>query len=231
MPGAPVQVAVPDVAFRAVADRPVILVTRGGQISGRILMVDPINVAVAVAPTGTVMVMPRAEIVELRLAQPGFVMPAPAPTMETSRNEPPPKPRHFALGLGIPPALSFDLDYRLFYAFGNLSLVFPAATGGGWVPFSLGFGLNFALARNSAWKMEVFAQVTPMYFENNWWTGVGVGIGFHYTWRSGFTLGFKLPVLGYSFTNKSYTQAGDSVAIYYLSYAMATPVAFVGYRF
>jgi hypothetical protein len=220
--GAPI----PDAVFRALGERQVLLRMRdGGMLCGNLLGFDASTVTLAMVPSLSVAAVPRGEIVEVRLAPPLTMAPGPPP--------PPERERHFALALGLPPAVAIDVDYKLFYGFFNISLVFPAATGGRWVSLGTGLGVNFRLSQRSRWKMEVFGAITPLRFSENepWVVGIGLGLGFHYTTLSGFTVGFKVPVIGYGVQVGRGNRGGENAGYYYLSSATGLPLASLGYRF
>jgi hypothetical protein len=141
--------------------------------------------------------------------------------------------RHFAINLGIPPGIALDLDYGYLYIFGDVSIVFPAATDGEWVPMSWGAGVNFPPASNKRWKLEIFAQYSPMRTSSNedWMHGFGVGLGVHYTADSGLTFGFKTPIFGYAVVSSGFESSGEAVAMYYFASGVGLPIASLGYRF
>jgi hypothetical protein len=68
--------------------------------------------------------------------------------------------------------------------------------------------------------------------------GVGLAAGFHYTGRSGFSLGFSFPVIGFA-TRLGSSPTGydppfrynDSLQYYYLAAAAGLPLFTLGYRF
>jgi hypothetical protein len=229
---------IPDASYRAVLDRTVILRTRGGgEVTGRILAFDPATVSMAVAPSQSVITFDRMEIVGMRLEPPPLPPPLVAPPPAQASSEAlqltsgkPPRERHAGLHLGLAPSIYLDLDYKLFYGFFNASLVLPAATSGDLAGFSLGAGLNFPITHGSAWKFEVFTYLASAKLAPDWAVGIGVGIGLHYTFRSGFAVGFKAPILGYAF-GQHLSSGSDGVAIYYLASAMGMPLLSLGYRF
>jgi hypothetical protein len=224
--------SVPDASLRAVAGQLVTLRLRGGQeLAGRLLAIDPVTVTLARLPSQTVVTVAKSELTELRLLpQAPVVVPTPAvPVAEVASA--PARERHFGLHLGLAPALDLDVDYKLFYGFANVSLIFPAATDGNWVSFSFGAGLNVPMTKRTAWKLELFTYVTPLRFDGDWWVGFGAGLGVHYTFRSGIALGLKIPVIGYSFTTKSTVQSGEAIGYFYLASATGLPLFSLGYRF
>jgi hypothetical protein len=208
---------VPDVVLRAVGDRPVRLKRQDRtETRARILSVDRSTVVVALDPTQTVVAIPRAEIVEVQLLEAAA---------------PPERARHAGIAASIAPGLALDVDYRLFYAFFNFDFVLPATFAGKFIAFAGGGGVNFRLGQRSRWKMEAFALVAPIEFNREWWVGLGAGIGFHWTSPSGFTVGIKLPILGYTATTDPFTKVAQRFQYFYMAAAAGLPVLAVGYRF
>lgn len=156
-----------------------------------------------------------------------WVTPLPAMQPEPCERE-----RHVSLQMGITPSLALDVDYKLFYGFANVSLVFPAATDGIWVSLTTGLGVNFKLHPRTRWKMEVFGMASAMRLdvEQPWIGSMGIGVGFHYTSGGGFTIGFKIPIFGYSFSSQR-MHGGEALAFYYLASATSLPFVSMGYRF
>jgi hypothetical protein len=237
--------AVPDASLRAVAGREVALRLReGGERSGRLLAFEADTVTIAAA-NGEVVSLPRADVIGLRL--PSVPAPVLAPAVVAALAAPPPEPsrhRHLGISLGIPPGVDIDLDYSLFHGFLAASLVFPLASNGNWYGFSLGLGLGIPVARSLPnFRFDVFAHLNVMVEDSGGCfncsggttqvtIGFGGGIGFHYTWNNGLTLGFTTPILGYSVTTgKSNSSTGEGAANYYLSSAVTMPLGFIGYRF
>jgi hypothetical protein len=157
----------------------------------------------------------------------------------------PPRQRHLGINLSLAPGVDVDLDYGLFHGFIAGSLVMPAATDGGLYGFSTGLGLGIPVApHNPRLRLDVFAHFNVMHFGSTCFNcgsmasqmtyGFGLGLGLHYTWDNGLTLGFTTPVLGYSVTpgtGGSDSYGGARVANYYLSSAIGMPLGFIGYRF
>ncbi|MDD5308633.1 MAG: hypothetical protein PHU25_15050 [Deltaproteobacteria bacterium] len=241
---APAPAAIPDASFRAMKDHVVKLgLQDGAEIDGRLIAFEAQSVTLVVFPTNEVITFERKGVVSLRAVEPVAApapIPAAGPAPVASAQEPiapaAVMERHFAVNIGIPPELAIDLDYGYFYAFGDVSIVFPAATDGDWVPMSFGMGVNFPPASNKSWKLEVFAQYSPMREGSEEWIhAFGVGLGVHYTADSGLTFGFKTPIFGYSAKSGSYSDSGGSsgeaVAMYYLASGVGLPLASLGYRF
>jgi hypothetical protein len=245
MPAQPV-VAVPDPTFRALHDRVVALRTRdGSEVIGQVLDDDAISVTLALVPSRRVCTVAKADVVDVRLAD---VPPVPmqlaaaadgeAPMVRTGATQPPERERHFGLNFGFSPSIDLDLDAGLFHGFVNANLVLPMASDGQILGFGAGGGVSFHVRPHSRWKLDVFAAVTPTRWGSsdtggNWVVGFGVGLGAHYTAKNGFTIGFKMPVIGYSAGNAfgGPSSSGTAVASYYLAGLMGLPVVSLGYRF
>jgi len=225
--------AVPDASFRAMKDQVVVLGLESGQglreITGRLIAFEDQTVTLVVVPTNEVVTFFKKSILSLRAVD---LAPAKEP-IEATENAGAVRERHFAINLGIPPEIAVDLDYGYFYGFGDVSIVFPAATDGNWLPMSIGAGVNFRPVADSAWKMEIFAHYSPTRWSSDHWChAFGVGLGVHYTTVGGLTFGFKVPIFGYSVSpSESHYDSGSAVAMYYLAGAVGLPVASIGYRF
>jgi hypothetical protein len=247
-PGHSASLAVPDASLRAVTGGVVELRLRdGGVRSGRLLAFEAATVTIASA-NGEVVSLARADVIGLRLisaATSPAAAPAPSPVAESPVE--PARPRHVGLNLGIPPGIDLDLDYGLFHGFASASLVFPAASAGNWWGVAIGLGLGIPVStQRPNLKLDLFAHFNVMDEGTTCYMcsgtqvtyAFGVGIGLHYTWNNGLTLGFTAPILGYSITTNTigyngYSTSSNSqgVAYYYLSSAIALPLAFIGYRF
>jgi hypothetical protein len=227
--------AVWDATLKAVHDQTVTARLRDGtELRGRIVAFDDTTVTLALSLSGSVLSVLRTNLIDVRLPPSippptaAVTTPAPAPARE----------RYVSLQFSGAPGLMLDVDYRLFYAFANFPFVYPAATGGGLLTMSFGLGLNFPVARGSRWKMEVYGFVAPLRFsidneedypnENPWSVGIGIGIGLHYTFPSGFSIGLKSPVIGYATGSAA---VGSGFAAFYLAGAMGLPLLSMGYRF
>jgi hypothetical protein len=240
-PPAPSATAAPiplaDATLRAVLDRWVRLrLARGGEAYGRLISFEPTTVTLMVPPSNEVISYYRETIAAVTLADSPERTPAPPspppPATPVAAPEPDPYDRHFGLLLGIPPGVTLDVDYQLLYAFADVSVVFPLATSGKWAAMSFGTGINFRLG--GGWKFEVFAFYSPMRTDDSWgeWIhGVGAGVGMHYTMRNGFSVGFKVPVVGYSVTSTTHDSSENGVVNFYFSAACGLPLLSLGYRF
>ena len=242
------QTLLPDALFRSLGDRVVALrLTTGGEIIGRLLGVEPTLLVVSTSPSNQVITLPRAAVAEVRLLG---AAPPPPPIYVNRDGEPvlqpAPRQRHVGLNLSAAPGFLLDLDYGRFRAFANLGIVLPLATNGALVPFSLGLGGGIPVsARNPGLKLDLFAFFSVIgdasnhssYTYNDTLVSFGAGLGLHNTWRNVLTLGFTIPVLGYSvFTAQSNTGSSSSktstgIAYFYLAGVESLPIGFIGYRF
>jgi hypothetical protein len=204
---------VPTAVLDALKDRVVVVRLRdGAEARGTLLSSDAEQLVLARAPSGEVVALPRRDVAGLRLvAAPGPAAP-PAEAADEAPAEA--KPRFVGLQLGFAPSVMLDLDHGLLYAFANVSLlslivtqyayfngpgaasqVFVAAAGAG-VSF-LPFG------GRSPWHLDLFGLVGLDNWRGSGAPGfnlsLGLGVGVHCTLPSGFTVGFKLPVIGAGF--------------------------------
>lgn len=231
--------AVSDASLRAVKDRQVAVRLRDGTEAAGTLLAFEADSITLVAPFGEVRTVSRADVVALRL-----IIAQPVPNTASPPPSAPPGPeRHFAVGLGIVPGIAIDVDYGLFHGFANYDIVFPLASGGNWQPASLGLGAGFKVSPSRpALRLDLFGHLNVMSgsslsTNNGVVIAFGAGLGLHYTWNNGITLGFTVPLVGYSVAITSspiyfnnYT-ASAAVANYYFSSALALPLGFLGYRF
>ena len=245
---------IPDASLRAMVNRPVVLrLINRPEIGGTIVAFDQATVTLVTEGRGSVVTIPRGDIVELRMMQAAVAPPMGMPQYQL---DPPmqaevpasvvDEQRHFGLQFGLNPSLMLDLQYGHFYGFLNGSLVLPMAsansTNGPILGFGIGGGASWVVGRTQRWHLDLFATVTPATVgscsNNCTFVGFGAGFGMHYTWASGFTLAWKIPVLGYAWVNhsdnffgSSRVDSGTAVAMYYLSSIMGLPVFSLGYRF
>jgi hypothetical protein len=210
----------------------------------RILSIESEVLIISLSASGQVRTLPRAIVTSVRLLPeiPVVAMAADAaPQVPTA----PPRRRHVALDLGIAPGFDLDVEAGLFHGFANLGVVLPLASNGQIVPVSFGLGIGIPLSRRlPTLKLDVFAHVDVVWDVqgNNDYSGsgnsvgFGAGLGLHYTWNNGLTLGFTIPILGYSvqFGQTPWpgsTDTGTAVANYFLLSSEALPLAYIGYRF
>lgn len=143
---------------------------------------------------------------------------------------------HVGVNLGL---FAFDVHQGRFYAFAAANAGIPLVSNGSIGAFALGFGYSAALSRpdESMWFMDFFVEALPGWQQSfnfstpNLVVGVGGGLGFRYLHRSGFTMGFKLPVFGASFSTQTNFSASQSVGAFFLFNAIALPIISFGYRF
>lgn len=142
---------------------------------------------------------------------------------------------HVGVNLGL---FAFDVHQARFYAFAAANAGVPLVSNGNIGAFAIGFGYSAPISRpdESMWHMDFFIDALPGWvqlggFGPSLVVGVGGGLGFRYLHRSGFTMGFKLPVFGASFSSASSFNTTASVGYFYLFSAIALPVISFGYRF
>lgn len=145
--------------------------------------------------------------------------------------------RSFGIHVGVNLGL-FAVDFQLghFYGFAAGNAGVPLVSNGSIGAFAIGLGYTTPLSHpdESMWFMDFFVDALP-----GWATqggaeavvGAGVGLGFRYLHRSGFTAGFKIPVFGASFSTASNYSTSQSVGMFYLFSAIALPIISFGYRF
>lgn len=252
-------VLVPDPVFRAVVGRKVELRLLDGQVAVGQLLALEAESAVLALPDGRVTSVPRAQVMEVRLAAAApaaggaFAPPvSTAVSVDLPRAERAPdiagKPRHFGVQFGLAPGiLALDLEVGHFYGFLSGSLALPLYSvgtnndGGGLGAFTLAPGVSFALTDDMNWHFDLFVSGSIAYFGRyDWMYGrglytavdgsVGVGLGFHYTNPNGFTAGFKVPIVGFAFGDDVHGWK-DVGGYHYLTALMSLPIATVGYRF
>lgn len=250
-PQPPSAAAVPDAVLRAVGNHAVVLQRAdGGAVQGTILSIEPDQVIVSTI-SGEVVTVPRASLVRVRMLDAAVAALRPATDAEV-----PPVParprrlRHVAPTLSLAPGFSLDLDHGLFHGFLNVGIVLPLASSGGVVPFSAGLGVGIPVAsRHPSFKLDIFGYVAPV-VDANYYPGCygssctnsgshtavniafGVGLGAHHTWNNGLTLGFTVPILGYSVqAGRNGNSVAEATGYFYLSSVEALPMGYIGYRF
>jgi hypothetical protein len=240
--------ALPDDAFRSMGARPVVLkLTDGRELAVRILAVKPELLVISLSSNGQIRTLLRQSVASVRLlaSTPALAL---LPDCSLSRPPaPPPRQRHFAVNLSLAPGFNLDADAGLFHGFANVGFVLLAATKLAIVPFSLGLGVDLPLAHNlPALRLDIFAHMNiiwDIYPENSdfgppmmgSWMGFGAGLGLHYTWNNGLTLGFTVPLLGYAFQFGQAAEPfnydlGSGVLNYFLTSLEALPLFYLGYR-
>jgi len=237
---------VPEPIFKALVERVIVIQRRDGVQTGKLLSVEPTYLVVAIVPSGQVVMVPKRLIVAVRLFMPEAVAPAPAAAAEPAVRTVVDPERYFGLQIGIAPSLMLDFQYRHFYAFLNGSLLFPFISQSGFSngsygtyqlwDFMLGIGPTVRLSDQSRWHFDVLLLAGVFNWDTNGngrggqaWGPVGVGFGFHYTLENGFTLGFKVPLIGASFGDSS--TPSESLGRFYLATLGGVPFMSLGYRF
>lgn len=134
-----------------------------------------------------------------------------------------------ALHIGL---LTADVQVGHFYFFvaGNVGI--PLLSNGQIGAFAGGPAFTFALSEKaeSMWFMDLQALVNPGWISGRPFVGLGAGLGLRYLHKNGFTLAFKLPLLGGAIGASSGGTA-EAVAYFYLANAIALPVVSLGYHF
>jgi len=243
---APAEPVVPDVALQAMRGRPVELSLADGRTAAGELSAFDAQAIVLVGAGGAVFTVPRGNVVGLRLLTAPPAM-APVARVEEVKSAPV-IDRHLGVHFGFGPGIAaFDVDYRPFYLFASATLGLPLFTDGHDGAVMLGIGGTFRIVRSSAWQFDIFAHATVAWLEQSNCSSdafgnftcnsgsqpfgaIGVGAGFHYTFANGFTVGFKVPVIGAAFAGPVHN-SGDMGAYYYLSAVMSLPIVSFGYRF
>lgn len=150
--------------------------------------------------------------------------------------------RHFGLHVGVNLGLfAADLTVSHVYVFVSGNAGYPAVSSGALWGAWLGFGyaLELGAGRPSRWYMDVFFLVGALGQTNNlpldgFSVPLGLGLGFRYQHKNGFTLGFKLPVFGGA-VGPAVSYAGNtgtaSIERFYLASGVALPFVSLGYTF
>ena len=222
---------VPDASLRAIGER-VVRIERddGPAVEGRVLAFEAGTVTVAATGTNEVITIPREHVARV-------VIVAVAPIAVPVRPE---KRRMWSAQFGIPGTLAVDVDHgRLhgFASFNVLASILTAESSTHVVSGAIGGGL--AVPMSSRWKLDVFGAVIPLHVTSFYtYLGAGIGAGFHYTARSGITVGFTLPVLGFArrigsspYGYDARFRYSDSLGYYYFAGALGLPLVTMGYRF
>jgi hypothetical protein len=145
-----------------------------------------------------------------------------------------------------------DLDYERFSAFVNGSVLMPffqtytynsfdgsASSGPTWA-FTGGAGGSFTPFGSPHWRLDLYGllgltnlNATGSSFGDNPSASIGLGVGVHYTGSTGFTVGFKVPLVGLAFTGPSASQTDFSarLAQFYATHLVSLPIVSLGYRF
>jgi hypothetical protein len=237
----------PDDVFHAVADRLVVLqMIDGRELAVRILAVQPAQLVVSLSAGGQTWTVPRASVASVRLPSATPVLALLPDCPEPQLPELPRRKRHLAVNHSLAPGFNVDLDAGMFHGFANIGLFVAAVTDLAVVPVSLGLGVNIPILRKMpALRLDIFAHAdviwdqyasTLGYPGYGNFVGIGVGMGIHYTWNNGLTMGFTSPVVGYAFQfgptqGMANYGIGLGVQNYYWTAAAALPLYYIGYRF
>lgn len=143
---------------------------------------------------------------------------------------------HAALNLG----LALDVHRGSVYGFASGNIGLPAVSKSPLGMFAIGLGFSAPLTSSeSPWYFDCFAftvpgwQKIPGLVRAPPFIGLGVGLGFRWVHRSGFTLGFKVPLAGMAFGEGAGVAPTVSqyVATFYYASVFALPVVSLGYSF
>lgn len=241
LPPGPEVGSIPDASFFAMLDRRVEIQTSdGARWEGRLVRVDVRTVTLVVAGSRDVVTLHRAVITRLRASDEASAAAAPPAAAATVPDAPKPAPpkedereRKVAVGFGVLPSISLDGDWGLFHAFANwdfLASLFStserAVFAGG-----AGAGITTPAFPGSRWRFDIVGTAhTVVATGEQWVLGLGVAIGAHYTFSSGFTVGTKIPGIGLSASNKKQSLA-ESAGFFYATGLAGLPLLSLGYRF
>lgn len=232
-----------DLELRALGERFVLLRTVDSkEIQGRILLVEGDTIVVRTAPSQQIASVSRASVAAvflLDLPRP-VALDAGGPQVPTV--ERPTRKRFVGLNFSAAPGFALDVESGLFHGFANVGIILPLASEATIVPFALGLGVGLPVApRLPNLRLDIFGYLALMAdgryapgasYRGNY-IGLGAGLGMHYTWNNGLTLGFTLPGLGYSVVSPSPAKpvsVATATAYFYYASSVALPLGYVGYR-
>lgn len=226
---------IPDASLRAVKDRVVRLQRDNApELEGRLLGFEPQTITIALSTTKEVVSVEREHVTHVIVLD--DLAPATAPAQ-------PERTRMIGVQMSLLGTLAVDADYKWLHGFASTSLLLPIATaqGGGsaWYAGAAGAGVAIPMGTTSRWKLDVFAELLPFHTTSFYtYLGIGTGAGFHYTSASGFTIGFTMPVIGFSARLGSSPTGydapfryNDSLKYFYASGLAGMPIVTLGYRF
>lgn len=224
-----------DVTFRALLGRWVQIEQQGGQVlAGRLLAFDAAWVTLSLAEDDEVVSLPRTQLAHVREWAParspdGQRAPKADDTVDAV-------PRRFGIHFGVLPSLMIDVTERWYYLFGNLNFLVPALRSrrsGFAITGTVGGGITYRVSPSSRWHFDLLGQLVSFQAlsDDDPSVGVGLAIGFHHTSASGFSVAFKLPVVGYSGCLNSECVGSSGLAQYYQDAWAGTPVISLGHRF
>jgi hypothetical protein len=249
---------VSDAVFAAIRDQEVVLTMRtGANVSAVVLASEGDAVILAIAPSGRIVSVPKADVasVRLKLTPPHAEVswPEPYEGHEPSARVPlPPTTRYVGLSLTLPPAVTVDVVYGYFLGFASVSVLLPFLTGGGeftctedfcsrgstthlWA-YTLGAGATFPVSDTSRWRFDLFAtgggsNWNPGSNSSEGYGAVGLGFGFHVTLDGGFTFGIRAPLVGGAFGGSTSSGSAGAVGAYFVYSLVGLPLMSLGYRF
>jgi hypothetical protein len=180
--------------------------------------------------------------------------PQPEPNTETESIEE--STRKVGIQFGLAPSIMADFQWNHFYAFASANFIFPIIGAGlkelesdiglrsilgTSYGFSFGGGISYPISSETRWQFGLLAVSTiSSFYDSHRAFGLGLVLTMHLTLPSGFTLGFKAPVIGFAVGHEiDYdgekgieTISGVSVlSTFYLSTAMSVPYVHIGWRF
>lgn len=146
------------------------------------------------------------------------------------------------MGFG-PGIIGLNVDIKNVNLFTSASFIIPILTEGKAYAFTFGAGKLIGIGKRG-WKFNLFSNLSiynheievydtlingkyPTKWENNY--AVGAGVGFQYTTTKGLLFSFKIPVVGFSFSNNN--RGGDGVVYYYPHSGASLPVIVFGKSF
>jgi hypothetical protein len=161
-------------------------------------------------------------------------------TREEAINERTAKPAAFGMYIGLGPAIvGTDLRVGKVYGYLSGSLLLPMVYDHLKIDASLGIGPAFRFFSDN-WTFHVYGTAHLDLEGINTVDiilAVGAGLGWRFVHPKGFTLGFRLPFLGYAIPIRQPSGFFDlshnalRVAYYYFTFAKSTPVFSIGYTF
>jgi hypothetical protein len=139
---------------------------------------------------------------------------------------------HVAANIGL---FEVDGQYGHFYTFAAGNLGVPMITNGqvGFGMIGAGYSVPLSQPSDSMWYLDLLALGTAgRVSQDQLVAGAGLGIGFRYLHRSGFTFSAKLPVFGATtaLSGQGFDGA-SSLGAFYLANLVSLPAISIGYRF
>jgi hypothetical protein len=138
---------------------------------------------------------------------------------------------HVGANVGL---FELDAQFGHFYAFGAGNLGVPMITDGsvGFGVIGAGYTVPLSAPSESMWYLDLLALGTAGRNDERTVAGAGVGFGFRYLHRSGFTFSVKVPVFGATTALSGPGMDGaTSLGHFYLANLVSLPLLSVGYRF